>query len=206
MTVARIALRWPDSSSTDVPGEHCTVFMEARKPFPGNDNQLTEMLHAVRVAAAPGEATEEQIAAAYHPWSSSSGDWSASLSDDLSEIAVQVGVPAPTTRRELLQLLVTAGQVIAETTSDEVTRYRRSTKPPRAEEVLRLPTGQVAMIRRQDAFHRYTSFAADLAAVAVWSPGCTVSATLGELSRQLLAAEEEICEAWRRSEEYRHAA
>jgi hypothetical protein len=102
-----------------------------------------------------------------------------------------MGVPAPATRQELLRLLVAAGLVLAET-SAEVTRYRPPARPPHVEEVLRLPDEQVTMIRRQDAFHRYTSFAADLAAVAVWSSSCTVSATLEELSHQLLATEEEI--------------
>ncbi|MGN9843507.1 DUF6042 family protein [Nonomuraea sp. H19] len=155
-----------------------------------------EVLYAVQLAAATGEATGERIAAAYQPWSSSSGEWSSALSEDLSEYAAQLGVPAPTTRRELLWLLVAAGLVIAET-SGEVTRYGLSTSPPHVEEVLRLPDEEVAMIRRQDAFHRYTSFAADLAAVAVWTPGSTVSATPGELSSQLLATEEEIHEAIR---------
>ncbi|GAA4976265.1 hypothetical protein GCM10023334_102580 [Nonomuraea thailandensis] len=150
-----------------------------------------EVLHAVQIAAGTSDATEEQIAAAYQPWSSSSGDWSGPLAEDLSDYAVQLGVPAPATRQELLRLLVAAGLVIAET-SAEVTRYRPPASPPPVEEVLRLPDEQVTMIRRQDAFHRYTSFAADLAAVAVWSPGCTVSATLEELSHQLLATEEEI--------------
>ncbi|GAA2673013.1 DUF6042 family protein [Nonomuraea recticatena] len=153
-----------------------------------------EVLHAVRVAAAAGDATEEQIAAAYHPWSSSSGDWGAPLSDTLSEFAVQLGVPAPTTRLELLPFLVAAGLVVA-WTSGGATRYQLSTKPPRADEVVRLSAEQAAALRRQDAFHRYTRLAADLAAVAVWSPGQTVSETMEELAERLLAPAAEIGQA-----------
>ncbi|MBN6051028.1 hypothetical protein JYK22_03690 [Nonomuraea sp. RK-328] len=159
------------------------------------------MLYAVELAAATGDstadgATEEQIAAAYQPWSNRSGDWSAPLSKDLSEYVAHVGVAAPITRRDLLQFLAAVGVVVAEA-SDGPTRYRRAPHPPRVEEVLSLSAERVAEIRRQDAFRRYTALAADLAAVAVWTPGSTVSATFEELSGRLLATEEEVREAIR---------
>ncbi|MEV4176393.1 DUF6042 family protein [Nonomuraea sp. NPDC049709] len=150
-----------------------------------------EVLHALRVAAADGAVGAERIAAAYQPWSSMSGGWNAPLADDLSPFAAQLGVPSPATRRDLLPLLAAAGLIVAHSTGRE-TRYRPVAEPPSAETVLRLPDEQVAAIRRQDAFARYTSFAADLAAVAVWSPDQTVSATPAELADRLLATPEEI--------------
>ncbi|WP_103958542.1 DUF6042 family protein [Nonomuraea solani] len=115
-----------------------------------------------------GAATEEQVAAAYQPWSSGSGPWDAALSVELPEYAVKLGVPAPATRRELLRLLVAAGLV----TTDGETRYRVVETPPRAEDVLRLPAGQSATIRGQDAHRRYAPFAADL-----WTMGRAAAAT-----------------------------
>ncbi|TYB71262.1 hypothetical protein FXF51_02165 [Nonomuraea sp. PA05] len=149
-----------------------------------------EVLSAVRLAAATGEATEDRIAAAYQPWSSGSGDWNSPI-DDLSRFAAQLGVLAPATRRDLLPLLVAAGVLITETAGG-VTRYRLAPDPPRAEEVLELPADEVAMIRQQDARQRHTSFAADLAALAVWSPVGAVTATPEELADRLLATAEDI--------------
>ncbi|WP_237108791.1 DUF6042 family protein, partial [Nonomuraea sp. MG754425] len=103
-----------------------------------------EVLHAVRIAAlSTGRATGDEVAAAYQPWSSGSGDWGAALAGDLSDFAAQLGVPAPATRPDLLPLLVAAGLVIAET-DDVLTRYRLAPQPPRAEDVLRLPAGEAA--------------------------------------------------------------
>jgi hypothetical protein len=182
--------RWLARSRPAVPPPACTGWRDVL------GLACEEVLYAVQLAAATGAATGQRIAAAYQPWSNSSGAWSSVLSEDLSQYAAQLGVPTPTTRPELLQLLVAAGLVLAEASGEE-TRYRLCASPPHAEEVLRLPDEYAAMIRRWDANRRYTSFTADLAAVAVWSPGSTVSATPGELSNRLLATEEEIHEAVR---------
>ncbi|MGP3918245.1 DUF6042 family protein [Nonomuraea sp. 10N515B] len=149
-----------------------------------------EVLYAVQLASATGEATEDRIAAAYQPWSSGSGGWNSPI-DDLSGFAAQLGLPAPATRPDLLPLLVAAGLLSTETASG-VTRFHLAPDPPRAEEVLDLPADQVAMIRRQDDRQRHTSFAADLAALAVWSPGGAVTATPEELAGPLLATAEDI--------------
>ncbi|PZG04503.1 DUF6042 family protein [Nonomuraea aridisoli] len=145
-----------------------------------------DVRHHVRLEAHDGP---PPLDGAWLPWSSRSGGWDSVLCEDLSEL----GVPAPTTRPELLRFLVAAGVVIAET-SGGVTRYRLPEQPPRAEDVLRLPDERRAVIRRQDARRRYTRFVADLAAVAVWSRDHTVSATPAELSGRMLATEEEIRE------------
>ncbi|KAB8191846.1 hypothetical protein FH608_028225 [Nonomuraea phyllanthi] len=155
-----------------------------------------EVLYAVQLASATGEATEDRVAAAYQPWSSGSGGWGSPLSEDLSDFAAQLGVPAPTTRLDLLPLLVAAGLLIAETAGG-LTRFRLAPEPPRAEEVLDLPADQAAMIRRQDDHKRHTCFAADLAALAVWSPGGVVTATPEELAGRFLATAEEIRETIR---------
>ncbi|WP_431914797.1 DUF6042 family protein [Nonomuraea jabiensis] len=150
-----------------------------------------EVLYAVQLAAATGHATEDRIAAAYQPWSSSSGEWNSPIDEDLSGFAAQLGVPAPATRPGLLPLLTAAGLLTTETEGG-VTRYRLAPYPPRAEQVLSLPADQVAMIRHQDDRERHTCLAADLAALAVWSPGGTVTATPEQLADRLLATAEDI--------------
>ncbi|MEV4286543.1 DUF6042 family protein [Nonomuraea bangladeshensis] len=154
-----------------------------------------EVLSAVQLASATGEATEDRIAAAYQPWSSGSGGWNSPIGS-LSGIAAHLGVPAPATRPDLLPLLVAAGLLIAEPAGD-VTRYQLAPEPPRAEEVLRLPADQADLIRRQDDHHRHASFAADLAAVAVWSQTGVVTATPEELAGRTPATAEEVRETIR---------
>jgi hypothetical protein len=155
-----------------------------------------EVLYAVQLASATGEATEDRIAVAYQPWSSGSGGWNSPAEGDLSGFAAQLGVSAPATRPDLLPLLVAAGLLITETAGG-VIRYRLAPEPPRAEEVLELPAGQVTMIRRQDDRERHTRFAADLAALAVWSPGGVVTATPEQLAGRLLATAQDIRETIR---------
>lgn len=156
---------------------------------------LNEVLYAVRLATGAGDATEEQISAAYQPWSSYSGDWDTPFTfrsglaiDDLPRFAAQLGVPAPANRPDLLRFAVAAGLVI----TDGDGRYRLAPEQPPVEEVLRLPAEQVALIRQVDARARYTCLAADLASVAVWSPDATVTAPPHELCERLIASEQDI--------------
>ncbi|MFB4273266.1 hypothetical protein [Nonomuraea sp. GTA35] len=55
----------------------------------------------------------------------------------------------------------------------------------------------LAVIRRQDDRERHTRFAADLAALAVWSPGGVVTATPEQLAGRLLATSQDIRETIR---------
>jgi hypothetical protein len=79
--------------------------------------------------------------------------------------AAQLGVPVPSTRRRLLNLLTTAGALAL----DESGRYRTAVDPRRAWDVLDLPAQTVEGLRQYDASIRYTSFASDIASLVAWS-------------------------------------
>src|SRR6266511_3751229 len=81
----------------------------------------------------------------------------------LAEVAAQLRVPPPATRRGLLELLVAAGLLTADD-SGGPRRYGFVAQPRRAQEVLRLAPERVAMLERQDAMQRYVWLAAYAAA------------------------------------------
>ncbi|MBC6468805.1 DUF6042 family protein [Actinomadura alba] len=108
-----------------------------------------------------------------------------------TRIAEQLGVPAPTTFRAALPLLAAAGLLVAEDSGDGP-RYRWAADPPRARDVLDLSAETVAQVERRNGFHRFTRFASDLVAVAMWAGGAEL--TIRELTGRLLATEREVRE------------
>ena len=119
---------------------------------------------------------------------------------ELGEIAAQLGAPAPATVAEVLPLLVQAGLLTADGADGEL-RYRPVAEPPRVQDVLTLPAGQLAELERRDAFYRYAALAADLVAVALWTPGGSVG-TVPDLAERLLASPEQVRAALRYAEEH----
>jgi hypothetical protein len=118
---------------------------------------------------------------------------------ELAEIAAQLGVPVPTTVAEMLPLLVKAGLLTADDAGGEV-RYRPAARQPRVQDVLTLPAEQLAELERRDAFSGYAASAADLVAVALWTPGGNVG-TVADLAERLLASPAEVRAALRYAEQ-----
>lgn len=111
--------------------------------------------------------------------------------DAVAGVAAQLGVPAPTTRRGLLAVLVAAG-ILATDDSRGPRRYHPVAEPRRARQVLRLPPEQVAALERQDAFQRYTSLASDVASVVMWAPVHPAVVSVQGLADRLLATHQEV--------------
>src|SRR6266511_1243407 len=105
----------------------------------------------------------------------------------LAEVAAQLRVPPPATRRGLLELLVAAGLLTADD-SGGPRRYGFVAQPRRAQEVLRLAPERVAMLERQDAMQRYVWLAADVAAVVMWVQHVPAVVTVQGLADRLLAS------------------
>jgi hypothetical protein len=114
--------------------------------------------------------------------------------------AAQLGVPVPSTRRGLLDLLAVAGVLVL----DESGRYRRAGDPPRVWDVLDLPAQTVEWLRQYDANIRYTSFASDIASIVAWSrlSGTygTARLTVPQLADRLLASPVDVLAALRYAE------
>lgn len=108
----------------------------------------------------------------------------------LGEIAAQLGVPAPATVAGVLPLLVKAGLLTAHDVSGEL-RYRLVHEPPRVQDVLALPAGQLAELERWEAVARYAALAADVVAVALWTHGGRVG-TVADLAERLLASPAQV--------------
>lgn len=109
---------------------------------------------------------------------------------ELAGIAAQLGIPAPATVAEMMPLLVRAGLLTVHA-DDGQRRYRLAADPPRVLDVLTLPPGQAAQLDRSEAFHRYTCLAADLVAIAVWTPGGEVG-SVQQLAARLLVTPGEL--------------
>jgi hypothetical protein len=102
-------------------------------------------------------------------------------------VAAQVGAPAPTTRRELVAVLVAAGVL----RTDGPDRYRPAEEPPRAQDVLTLPPEQVAALNRRQA-QRYRGFATDILWTALWSRQNPFTVTVPALAERLLATPADV--------------
>lgn len=106
----------------------------------------------------------------------------------LAGIARQLGVPAPSSRRDLLSLLVAAGPL----TYDESTaRYRRATPPPLVRDVLELSPEELRAELGSERFDRYCCVTADLVAVVMWSPDHRLRISRADLASLLLTSPEE---------------
>lgn len=110
---------------------------------------------------------------------------------ELDSIASQLGVPAPRRVRDLLPLLV-AAELLTVEDSGVAARYRLGQPTRPALEVLRLPPQRVRVLSRQDAQGRYTSFATDMASLAVWAADSPVVSTVDDLAARLLARPGEV--------------
>ena len=114
--------------------------------------------------------------------------------------AAQLGVPVPSTRRRLLNLLATAGALV----SEESGRYRTAVDPPRAWDVLDLPPHQVEWLQQSDASSRYTSFASDIASLVAWSRlhgrYGTARLTVPQLADRLLGSPDDVLATLRYAE------
>jgi Family of unknown function (DUF6042) len=109
---------------------------------------------------------------------------------ELAGVAARLGAPAPRVVRDLLPVLVAAGLLTVDDSGGQP-RYRRG-RQRQADEVLDLPPEQARRVRRSDAHARYTSFATDLIAIAVWAPESPAVRTVDELAARLLATPAEV--------------
>jgi hypothetical protein len=102
----------------------------------------------------------------------------------LAEIAAQVGVPEPTTRREVLPLMVALGVL-----TFDGGRYVGVERPARAQDVLDLPAQVVSFLEASQAVNQFTGYAADLVSVALWGGA---DQTAAELASRSLASETDV--------------
>lgn len=103
---------------------------------------------------------------------------------ELGEICAQVGLGEPPSRRDVLPLMVALGVL-----SFDGTRYARVERPPRAQDVLRLPDDVVRWLEGSQAVNQFTGFAADLVSVVEWG-GAGLS--VAELAARTLAGEADV--------------
>ncbi|MGW7681543.1 DUF6042 family protein [Kribbella sp. NPDC054772] len=101
-----------------------------------------------------------------------------------ADIARMVGVPEPTTRRDLLPVYV-ALQIL----TFDGTRYVAVEDKPMPQEVLRLPADVAASLESGQAHDQFASFTADLVSVGYW--GGTEQAVAG-LAERTLASEDDV--------------
>lgn len=107
---------------------------------------------------------------------------------DLAEVAAQLGVPAPTTRRQLIPVLGAAGMLSV----DHELRYRVAPDPPHAIDVLTLPPDRSQALGLADAHRRYTSFASDILSTVLWTLPRPTVVTVAALADRLLASPDEV--------------
>ncbi|MFD7658735.1 DUF6042 family protein [Actinosynnema sp. NPDC059797] len=82
---------------------------------------------------------------------------------DPADVAAQLGVPAPSSSRDLLTVFAAAGLLVADGDA-----YRWPEVEPRAQDVLDLsPARRADLVLRQE-LDRFRSFASDLVSVALW--------------------------------------
>ncbi|WP_432893666.1 DUF6042 family protein [Kribbella sp. CA-245084] len=102
----------------------------------------------------------------------------------LAELAGQVDVPEPTTRRELLPLYIALRMV-----SFDGLRYRAVEHPPSAEDVVQLPAQAVTFLKASRAVKQYTGYAADIVSVALWGG---TEQTVASLAERTCASEDDV--------------
>lgn len=106
----------------------------------------------------------------------------------LTDVARQLGLPGPSTRRDLLPLLVAAGSL---SYGASTARYRRAARPPRVSDVLELPPDEIRGELRRERFDRYNCVTADLVAVVMWSPDHRLRISRADLATLLLTTADE---------------
>lgn len=84
------------------------------------------------------------------------------------DVADQLKVPRPVTRRDAIPLLLAAGLIIEDATA-KPHGYRLTPDPPLAKDVLNLPAAQVESLDKQDLRHRFAYVTADIVSVVLWS-------------------------------------
>jgi hypothetical protein len=102
----------------------------------------------------------------------------------LAEIATQVGLPAPSIRREMLPLAVALGFL-----TFDGHRYARAEQPPMAFDVLDLSPEAVKFLKASSQVKQFTGYAADLVSIALWGGA---EQTVTSLASRTLAAEDNV--------------
>lgn len=102
---------------------------------------------------------------------------------DPADVARQIGVPAPTTPADLLDLFVVLGVLVDDG------GYREPAVTPNPEDVLDLPGNRRDRLVAQREHNRFRAFAADLVSVAMWGGS---EQTLAALAERTLATEADI--------------
>ena len=105
----------------------------------------------------------------------------------MAEIADQLRIAVPSSRRGLVGVLVVAGVLDA----DDDGRMRPGHPEP-AVDVLTLPATRSRTLRAQRDRRSYTAFATDLLSLAVWAPTDPYVTTVDDLADRLQATEREI--------------
>ena len=105
----------------------------------------------------------------------------------VAEIADQLRIAVPSSRRGLVGVLVVAGVLDA----DDDGRMRPGHPEP-AVDVLTLPATRSRILRAQRDRRSYTAFATDLLSLAVWAPTDPYVTTVDDLADRLQATEREI--------------
>ncbi|QFZ20382.1 DUF6042 family protein [Saccharothrix syringae] len=103
---------------------------------------------------------------------------------DPADVAAQLGVPAPTSPRDLLAVFAAAGLLVADGDA-----YRWPEVEPRAQDVLDLsPERRAELVLWQES-DRFRSLAADLVSVALWGGA---RQTVAALAARTLVAEDDV--------------
>ncbi|MEV6412262.1 hypothetical protein [Kribbella sp. NPDC051718] len=102
----------------------------------------------------------------------------------LAEIANQVGLPAPSVRREMLSLAVALGFLTFDGQG-----YGRAVQPPMAFDVLDLSPNVVKFLKGSSQVKQFTGYAADLVSIALWGGA---EQTIASLADRTLASEENV--------------
>jgi hypothetical protein len=102
----------------------------------------------------------------------------------LAEIAAQVDLPEPTSRRELLRLFIALGVL-----TFDGTRYVGVERPPMAQDVLELPAKVVGFLEASQVTGQFTGYAADLVSVALWGG---TEQSVASLAARTLATEDVV--------------
>ncbi|MEU4287370.1 hypothetical protein AB0E63_04040 [Kribbella sp. NPDC026596] len=102
----------------------------------------------------------------------------------LAEIAAQVGVAGPASRREMLPLFVALGYL-----AFDGVRYVGVERPPMAQQVLELSAEGVASLEAYQAAQQFTGYAADLVSVALWGG---IEQSVASLAARTYASEDDV--------------
>ena len=102
----------------------------------------------------------------------------------VAEIAAQVGLREPTSRRELLPLFVALGVL-----TFDGSRYVGVERPPMVQDVLDLPADGVANLEAYQVTGQFTGYAADLVSVALWGGA---EQSVASLAARTLGSEDDV--------------